>query len=97
MGEFFGSALGITTGGHHDSIGIGAAGGPECLPGLGIGGGGDGAGVQDVNVGFTNVFNYPIAGLAKPAGKVAAVGLVELAAVGVNDDVSGAARRLNPG
>ena len=84
MGQFGGGALGIAAGGHNQGVGIGAAGGAQGLAGFGVGGGGNGAGVEDVDVGGGGRGDQLAAGRLKAAGQLAAVGLVQLAAVGVD-------------
>jgi hypothetical protein len=50
-GEFFGSALGVATGGDDFSDGICGVEFADGVAGLGVGSGGDGAGVDDDDVG----------------------------------------------
>ena len=81
-----GSTLGVAASGDDDGVGISAAGGAEELPGLGVGGGCYGAGIQHHHVGSIEGSHHAIPGLAEAAGQRLAVGLVQLAAVGVYGD-----------
>ena len=83
--QFGGGALGIAAGGDDDGIGMLAAGGAQGLSGFGIGGGGYRAGVDHHHIGAAGRRRYgAAAGRGKLPRQRAAVGLVQLAAVGFN-------------